>query len=70
MEDEYNSLISNQTWSIVRRTPDMRPVKSKWILKLKLDEDVAKFKARLVARGYTQRAGVGYFDTFSPVIRI
>ena len=70
MESEYNSLTSNQTWTIVPRTPSMKPVKPKWVLKLKLDEDVPRFKARLVARGFTQRAGVDYFDTFSPVIRI
>lgn len=70
IESEYNSLISNQTWSLVPRTQHMKPVKSKWVLKLKLDEEVPKFKARLVARGFTQRADIDYFDTFSPVIRI
>lgn len=70
MDNEFHSLTLYKTWSIVPRTPNMKTIKPKWVLKRKLDEDVPKFKARLVARGFTQRAGVDYFDTFSPVIRI
>jgi hypothetical protein len=43
-----------------------------WIYKIKsdLDGDVSRYKARVVAKGCSQRAGLEYTETFSPVIRM
>jgi hypothetical protein len=44
----------------------------KWVFKLKRDEAdaIVKHKARLVARGFMQREGIDFDDTFAPVARM
>jgi hypothetical protein len=47
-------------------------VDSKWVFKTKLNEkrEVVKYKARIVAREFTQKHGIKYFDTYSPVAKL
>lgn len=70
MRNEFNSLIQNGTWTLVKRPDGVKPVRCKWILKKKYDDGEMIYKTRLVAKGFSQRQGIDYFDTFSPVIRI
>jgi hypothetical protein len=69
MLDEYGSIIMNNVWDIVSRPKDTSMVSSKWIYKIKhaADGSVEKFKARFVARGFTQKEGIDYEETFAPV---
>ena len=71
MESEYSSLLKNDTWDLVPPLEGKNIVGSRWILKVKRDEDggVDRFKARLVAQGYSQVKGVDYDEVFSPVAR-
>ena len=71
MEKEMKSLHSNEVWQLVQTPLNRRIVGSKWIFKRKLGADgsVPRYKARLVAQGYTLRFGLEYEETFSPVIR-
>ena len=71
MEREMKSLHSNDVWELVDLPPDRRIVGSKWIIKRKIDADgaVERHKARVVAQGCTQRFGLDYEETFSPVVR-
>ena len=71
MEDEFNSLQQMGTFEIVAKEDvpsDIRTVTSKWVLKKKRDEDgkIAKYKARVVARGFSQIEGENYDETFAP----
>ncbi|XP_071575148.1 uncharacterized protein [Temnothorax nylanderi] len=71
IEDELDAHRTNGTWIIVPRVPGEKTIDSRWVFKILRDTDgnVKKYKARLCARGFKQREGVDYFETFSPVVR-
>ena len=71
MESEYSSLLKNDTWDLVPPPEGKNIVGSRWVLKVKRDENgcIDRFKARLVAQGYSQVKGVDYDEVFSPVAR-
>ena len=64
------SLHFNHVWDLVPPFKDKKLVKSKWVFKCKCGENgtVERYKARLVAQGYSQRQGIDYNETFSPVV--
>ena len=57
VNDEINSLISNKTWKLVDLPLGCETIGCKWVLKKKLkpNRTIAKFKARLDAKGYRQK---------------
>jgi len=63
---EIDALAKNGTWTLVELPPGRKAVKSKWVFKHKAD---GRFRARLVAKGFTQIFGIDYDETFSPVAR-
>ena len=69
MDEEYNSLIQNGTWKLVPLPRGRKAIGSKWVYKLKRDEhgEISRYKARLVAQGYTQIPGVDFHETSAPV---
>jgi hypothetical protein len=71
MQAEYDALIANDTWSLVPRPPGVNVVTGKWIYRHKLlaDGSLDRYKARWVLRGFTQRPGIDYDETFSPVVK-
>ena len=71
IQDEYDTLIQNQTWELVDLPENKNIVGSKWLFKCKrgADGQIEKCKARLVAQGYSQQFGVDYIEVFSPVAK-
>lgn len=71
MKCEYKSLIEKNVWTLVERPKNSNVVKNKWVYKLKRDPsgNIEKFKARLVARGFSQVQGIDFNETFAPVVR-
>eukprot|EP00794_Sanderia_malayensis_P007838 gene7838-biopygen6374 len=70
-DSEYESLIKNGTWKLVDLPDDKNVVGCKWIFKKKRNADgsINRYKARLVAQGYSQKEGLDYEETFSPVAK-
>jgi histone deacetylase 1/2 len=71
MEAEFRALQDNKTWILVPRPSRTNIVSCKWIFKVKQHSDgsLDKYKARLVARGFTQQSGIDFHETFSPVVK-
>ncbi|GKD49740.1 zinc finger, CCHC-type containing protein, partial [Tanacetum coccineum] len=64
--------MGNNTWVLADLPPSCKPLGCKWIFKrkLKVDETIEKFKARLVIQGFRKKLGINYFDTYATVARI
>lgn len=71
MDEEYDSLIQNCTWILVKPPNGQKVIDNRWVFKLKQNADggIDRFKARLVVRGFTQEYGIDYHETFSPVVK-
>ena len=67
MAVEIDALEQNHTWSMVPLPPTMRVVGCKWVfrIKYKADGSIERYKAQLIAKGYTQQEGLDYTETFS-----
>jgi hypothetical protein len=70
MQEEYDSLMINNTCTLVALPACKKPISSKWVFKIKqgANGEVECYKARLVARGFTTY-GVDYNETFVPVAK-
>lgn len=69
MKEEYQSHLSRGTWSLVPPPPDRPIIGSKWVFQRKKDTSgqVVRYKARLVAQGYSQQYGLDFGEVFAPV---
>ena len=72
INSEIDSILNDHTWQLTNLPPGSKPIGYKWIFKRKLKPDgsIDKYKGRLVAKGYRQKEGLDYFDTYSSVTRI
>ena len=72
MKEELDALTKNHTWDLVTLPPRQFVVGCKWIYKIKTCSDgfIERYKACLVAKGFTQEYGIDYEETFALVARI
>ncbi|CAH0517399.1 unnamed protein product [Peronospora belbahrii] len=70
-DSEFESLNKNETWELVPLPCGRKAISSKWVFKMKetVEGFVKRYKARLVARGFLQKYGVDFEETFSQVAK-
>jgi hypothetical protein len=72
MQEEYNSLLENQTWDSVPLPSRRKIFRYIWVYKTKntTDKKISRYKDMLVAKGFQQVHGIDYDETFTPVVKI
>ena len=71
IDNEMTSISDLNVYSVVNLPSDLRAIQSKWIFDIKKDEEgnILRYKARLVAREFSQILGLDYGEIYSPVVR-
>lgn len=71
MDKEMKSIHANETWEVVHLPKDYKPIRLKWVYRIKRDEgrNVIKLKVCRVVKGYAQRLGIDYDEVFGHVAR-
>jgi hypothetical protein len=72
MDEEMVALDKNEAWDLVKLLTKRNPIDNKWVFKKKLNakDKVEKYKARLVAKCYSQVEGIDFGEIFSPVAKL
>jgi len=72
MVEELRALEKNKTWELVKLPAGKKAISCKWVFTIKQNPEgkVERYKARLVARGYSQTYGIDYDETFAPVAKM
>ena len=72
MHEEMEALHRNKTWELFVLPRGRKAIGNKWVYKIKRDgnDQVERYRARLVVKGYAQKEGIDFNEIFSPVVRL
>ncbi|GMF17028.1 unnamed protein product [Phytophthora fragariaefolia] len=71
-DDEFDSLMKNDTRELVPREKHMKVLQNRWIFRVNYlaNGEIERYKARLVIKGFMQIYGIDYLEVYSPVVRL
>ena len=72
-EVEMIQLAEQNVWKLVKRTKDMHVLDCRWVYKAKRDlasGEITKYRSRLVAKGFKERYGMEFWETFSSNVKL
>ncbi len=69
MQEKWDSLVVNNTWALVPLPKGKKTIFCKWVFKIKhgVNGEIERYKARLVARGFTPTFGINYTELLHPL---
>ena len=72
MQEEIDSINENDSWILTSLPPDRKALRGKWVYKIKRGPagEILRYKARWVVRGFEQREGIDYNETFASVVKL
>jgi hypothetical protein len=72
MQEEYKSLLENQTWDLVPLPSGRKIFTCRWVYGTKsaVDGQINRYKAGIFAKGFQQVHGIDYDETFSPIAKM
>ena len=72
MVEEMSSLYKNDTWELTKLPKKTKAIGCKWVYAKKqgsLKDDLVRYKAKFIDKGYTQREGINYNEVFLPIVK-
>lgn len=68
---QLGSRHTNETWSLVPLPTGRKAIGCRWVFRIKENQagEIERFKARLVVKGFSQKHGIDYEETFAPVAK-
>ncbi|CAK1547641.1 unnamed protein product [Leptosia nina] len=69
IKKELKAHEDNGTWELVKKPDNVRLLDCKWVFRVKNEENGPRYKSRLCAKGFAQKRGIDYTETFSPTVR-
>ena len=72
MDEEIKAIHRNNTWEVTELPKGSQSIGVKWVFKKKMNAqgEIERYKVRLVAKGYKQKAGIDYDEVFAPITRM
>ena len=69
MKEELDQIVKNVTWKLVHSLVDKNVIGTKWVFQNKINEQekVVRNKEILVCKGYSQKKGINYDETYAPM---
>ena len=71
MQKEIKDLAAQNIWKLVDLPPNRKALKGRWVFKTKLgaNDEIEKYKARWVVKGFLQKYGIDFTETFSNTVK-